>query len=225
MPLGSCVFRVTGHSGNTAAMAFASQKGVCHRSTHDSCCSRRRLICRKCHTSGPYAGTTLRCWKCSPLQSLPVLYGRMVYQTKGTCIQHILGGDGLLWRRHANSDGMGSQYIRLSDDAESLGSFHCKQCAGTPCSALLSCCHRPFQPPLISRQALTLSFLVYVLRPRQALPTHSVAKPINHDFLRSALFWAFQFGNILEGLGYFIPQVYLISMLFRGAGVLSSLAR
>ena len=36
-------------------------------------------------------------------------------------------------------------------------------------------------------------------------------KKTDFSFLWSGLFWAFQIGNILEGLGYFMPQIYLFS--------------
>lgn len=52
---------------------------------------------------------------------------------------------------------------------------------------------------------------MYYLKPRRPLPAKGVTLEINYDFLRNPLFWAFQFGNIIEGLGYFVPQIYLIS--------------
>ncbi|KAL9038093.1 MAG: hypothetical protein Q9214_005422 [Letrouitia sp. 1 TL-2023] len=58
---------------------------------------------------------------------------------------------------------------------------------------------------------LSLSFLVYYLKPRRPLPANGVTLRFNYDFLRNPLFWAFQFGNIIEGLGYFVPQIYLTS--------------
>ncbi|KAL9609439.1 MAG: hypothetical protein Q9167_005794 [Letrouitia subvulpina] len=57
---------------------------------------------------------------------------------------------------------------------------------------------------------VTLRAWAFVL-PRRPLPANGVTLRINYDFLRNPLFWAFQFGNIIEGLGYFVPQVYLTS--------------
>lgn len=57
---------------------------------------------------------------------------------------------------------------------------------------------------------LTLSLpLVYLLRPR--LPITSTSQPprLDFTFLRTPTFWLLQTGNILEGLGYFIPSLYL----------------
>ena len=57
---------------------------------------------------------------------------------------------------------------------------------------------------------LTLSLpLLYLLRPR--LPISSTSQPprLDFTFLRTPTFWLLQTGNILEGLGYFIPSVYL----------------
>lgn len=64
----------------------------------------------------------------------------------------------------------------------------------------------------VTRQGTLLSLLVYFLKPRRPLPTVSTPSvPINVDFLSSARFWIFLIGNIFEGTGYFMPQIYLPS--------------
>ena len=58
---------------------------------------------------------------------------------------------------------------------------------------------------------VTLGLLVYLVRPRLPLPAKGVTQGVYLGFLRSPLFWAFEIGNIIEGLGYFIPQIFLPS--------------
>ncbi|KAL9124708.1 MAG: hypothetical protein Q9217_005992, partial [Psora testacea] len=59
--------------------------------------------------------------------------------------------------------------------------------------------------------SVTLAVLIYLVRPRKPLPSKSVVQGVNLGFLKTPLFWAFQAGNIIEGLGYFVPQIYLPS--------------
>jgi MFS family permease len=57
---------------------------------------------------------------------------------------------------------------------------------------------------------LTLSLpLLYLLRPRLPISSTSQSPRLDFTFLRTPTFWLLQTGNILEGLGYFIPSVYL----------------
>ena len=60
-------------------------------------------------------------------------------------------------------------------------------------------------------KVITLSLLVYFVKPRQPPPSKGVIYKLNLGFLRKPLFWAFQIGNIIEGLGYFVPQIHLPS--------------
>ena len=73
----------------------------------------------------------------------------------------------------------------------------------------------PLPPPdfwVVANQGILLSLLVYFLKPRRPLPTASTPSvPINIDFLSSTRFWIFLIGNIVEGTGYFMPQIYLPS--------------
>jgi hypothetical protein len=41
------------------------------------------------------------------------------------------------------------------------------------------------------------------------MSTKTKTRPLNIDFIGSMVFWLFQIGNIIEGFGYFIPQIYL----------------
>ncbi|KAL8692143.1 MAG: hypothetical protein Q9218_002762 [Villophora microphyllina] len=53
--------------------------------------------------------------------------------------------------------------------------------------------------------------LTYYLKPRLASPDYDTAPKINFDFLRLRVFWVYQIPNIIEGLGYFGPTLYLPS--------------
>lgn len=53
--------------------------------------------------------------------------------------------------------------------------------------------------------------MIYSVKPRRPPPSKGVVYELNLEFLRKPLFWAFQTGNIIEGLGYFVPQIYLPS--------------
>lgn len=61
------------------------------------------------------------------------------------------------------------------------------------------------------RKFLTLGALIYLVRPRKPLPFKSVVYGLKLGFLKTRLFWAFQIGNVNEGFGYFMPQIYLPS--------------
>ena len=50
--------------------------------------------------------------------------------------------------------------------------------------------------------------LVHFLRPRLPHPAPKPARP-GPGYPRSSSFWLLQIGNIVEGLGYFIPTIYL----------------
>lgn len=51
--------------------------------------------------------------------------------------------------------------------------------------------------------------LVYLLRPRLPISPASQSPRLDFSFLSTSTFWLLQIGNIIEGLGYFIPSVYL----------------
>ena len=51
--------------------------------------------------------------------------------------------------------------------------------------------------------------LIYFLRPRLPISPSSQSPRLHLGFLRTSTFWILQIGNIIEGLGYFIPSVYL----------------
>jgi MFS family permease len=51
--------------------------------------------------------------------------------------------------------------------------------------------------------------LLFLLRPRLPVLSTSQSPRLDFTFLRTSTFWLLQTGNILEGLGYFIPSVYL----------------
>ena len=62
-----------------------------------------------------------------------------------------------------------------------------------------------------ARKFLTLGALIYLVRPRKPLPSKGVVHGLKLGFLKTRLFWAFQIGNVIEGFGYFMPQIYLPS--------------
>ena len=53
--------------------------------------------------------------------------------------------------------------------------------------------------------------LLYFVKPRLPLSASSRARRFDFGFLRSSTFWLLQIGNILEGLGFFVPNIYLPS--------------
>lgn len=61
--------------------------------------------------------------------------------------------------------------------------------------------------------AVTLVLLVgpllYNVRPRLPVSSTIRARRLNFGFLTTSTFWVLQAGNILQGLGYFIPNIYL----------------
>ncbi|KAK0510898.1 hypothetical protein JMJ35_006450 [Cladonia borealis] len=58
---------------------------------------------------------------------------------------------------------------------------------------------------------VTLSPLIYVVKPRLPVAAKGVIRPLNLGFLGEPVFWILQFGNMIQGLGVFIPSVYLPS--------------
>lgn len=53
--------------------------------------------------------------------------------------------------------------------------------------------------------------LLYFIKPRLPLSPTSHTRRLNWGFLRTSTFWTLQIGNILESLGFFIPNTYLPS--------------
>ena len=54
--------------------------------------------------------------------------------------------------------------------------------------------------------------LLYFLKPRVPVSrTAALPRNLNFGFLKTSTFWFLQIGNILEGLGFFIPNIYLPS--------------
>ena len=51
--------------------------------------------------------------------------------------------------------------------------------------------------------------LLYFVKPRLPISMASRHRRFDFRFLRTPTFWMLQAGNILEGLGYFIPSIYL----------------
>lgn len=58
---------------------------------------------------------------------------------------------------------------------------------------------------------MTLSLLIYLIKPRLPPPVKGVNHPLNLGFLKTSQFWVFQVGNMIQGLGYFMPPIYLPS--------------
>lgn len=51
--------------------------------------------------------------------------------------------------------------------------------------------------------------LLYYVKPRIPVSASTHRRRLNFDFLKSTAFWVLQAGNILESLGFFIPNIYL----------------
>ena len=56
---------------------------------------------------------------------------------------------------------------------------------------------------------MTLAPLIYVVKPRLPVAAKGVIRPLNLGFLGEPVYWILQFGNMIQGLGVFIPSVYL----------------
>lgn len=50
---------------------------------------------------------------------------------------------------------------------------------------------------------------IYYVKPRIPVSKSSGPQKISFDFVGTKLFWMLQIGNIIEGLGFFIPSIYL----------------
>ena len=56
----------------------------------------------------------------------------------------------------------------------------------------------------------TLLFpLLYFVKPRLPISARAGPRRLDFTFLKSPTFWVLQVGNIIEGLGFFIPSIYL----------------
>ena len=53
--------------------------------------------------------------------------------------------------------------------------------------------------------------LLYFVKPRIPVSRTSQRRPISFSFMKTPTFWILQVGNIIESLGFFIPNVYLPS--------------
>ena len=51
--------------------------------------------------------------------------------------------------------------------------------------------------------------LLYFVKPRLPVSPATHAKRLDFHFLKTSTFWILQTGNILQGLGFFIPNIYL----------------
>lgn len=51
--------------------------------------------------------------------------------------------------------------------------------------------------------------LIYVIKPRLPPSVTGIRHPLNLGFLKTEQFWVFQFGIMIQGLGYFMPPIYL----------------
>ena len=58
---------------------------------------------------------------------------------------------------------------------------------------------------------LCVSPLLYYVKPRLPVSPAFHTRRLDWGFLRTSTFWALQIGNILESLGFFIPNIYLPS--------------
>ena len=53
--------------------------------------------------------------------------------------------------------------------------------------------------------------LLYYVKPRLPISPATHARPLDFHFLKTSTFWILEAGNILQGLGFFIPNIYLPS--------------
>ncbi|KAA8904863.1 major facilitator superfamily domain-containing protein [Sphaerosporella brunnea] len=53
--------------------------------------------------------------------------------------------------------------------------------------------------------------LLYYVQPRLPVPAASTTRSLDYKFLKSTTFWVLQASNIVEGLGFFLPPLYLPS--------------
>ena len=58
-------------------------------------------------------------------------------------------------------------------------------------------------------QVVLLGPLVYYLKPRIPTSRHSTSRNVSFGFLSLRAFWMYQIPNVIQGLGYFIPNLYL----------------
>jgi len=56
--------------------------------------------------------------------------------------------------------------------------------------------------------------VLYTVKPRLPIAKESGPKRISLDFLTASTFWWYQTANIIEGLGFFLPGIYLPSKFF-----------
>ncbi|KAL8673565.1 MAG: hypothetical protein Q9168_002019 [Polycauliona sp. 1 TL-2023] len=62
---------------------------------------------------------------------------------------------------------------------------------------------------LFCSQFILLTPLVFLVKPRLPLPGKGETRPLNLRFLGQWTFWVLELGNIIQGMGYFIPSIYL----------------
>lgn len=53
--------------------------------------------------------------------------------------------------------------------------------------------------------------LLWFIKPRLPLPPARTARRLDMSFLRLRIFWILELGNVIQGLGYFLPSAYLSS--------------
>ena len=68
-------------------------------------------------------------------------------------------------------------------------------------------------PTMLRVWAITIVLLsgplLYFVKPRIPVTAATHARRLDFGFLKTRTFWTLQFGNILESLGFFIPNIYL----------------
>ncbi|KAI9711427.1 MAG: hypothetical protein M1812_007172 [Candelaria pacifica] len=57
--------------------------------------------------------------------------------------------------------------------------------------------------------AILLTPLLYYVRPRLPMSLYRTPHGVNLHFTRTSSFWFMQIGNILQGIGYFVPSIFL----------------
>ena len=75
-------------------------------------------------------------------------------------------------------------------------------------------CHHLLKLPDFPDNYIVLNFRNFdmLCQTTQATSCQKCSTRVELGFLKTRLFWAFQAGNIVEGFGYFGPQIYLPSM-------------
>lgn len=197
--IGHHVSRYSHHHGRPAHIPKANPLCTCRRSSIPMPCSRHLFLFPKRYAPHIDPGSSLRNRWLHLLLPLHAIHGRMVRQAQGLCLyvfanlislQHSANFivDGVMW----SGTGLGGFTIPL------LLEFFLNKYGFRTTLRIWALAMFVLSAPL-----------VWFIKPRLPFSATAHYRPFNLKFLANRSFGMYQLTNIVQGVGYFLPGIYL----------------